>query len=141
MVTEMDFIDGKGYTLEKIEKTDYINSTPYLLFSKRFVEKVGDVLCEDMQFFSCNLSCQGVGLDWYAARIMRRLPIIDKEKTTFSTLTDEVTKVVSIPKYRKDIEEPFGVARDEEYIAYWVVSELFMNLCKNNGLQLLFNEV
>lgn len=48
---KLDFIAGSGYTLENIAKTDYIYSPDALLFSKRFKEKIGDVLKEEIQFF------------------------------------------------------------------------------------------
>ena len=36
----LEFVAGTGYTLENIEKTDYIFCPSALLFSKRFVEKI-----------------------------------------------------------------------------------------------------
>lgn len=136
----IDFVAGAGYTLENIEKTDYINCSPPLLFSKKFVERIGNELIDEVQFFPCNLICQQVNLDWYAARIMRRSSIIDKEASTYSILSGG-EKVIRIAKYRNDIEERFYIARDEENIPYWVVSELFMELCKNNDLSIRFKEV
>ncbi len=136
----LEFIAGTGYTLENIEKTDYIDCCPPLLFSKKFVERIGDELNKEMQFIPCKLLCQGVILDWYAARIVRDFPILDKEMTTYSIVSSG-QKVVRIPKYRHDIQEKFFIARDEEYIPYWVVSELFMDLCNENGLAIEFCEV
>lgn len=135
----LDFIAGAGYTLENIEKTDYIDCSVALLFSKRFVEKVGNVLREEMQFFSCNLICQDVNLDWYAAKIIRSIPIIDKEASTYRTLSDG-EKILKFVKYRKDIEEQFFIAKDKESITDFVVSELFRDLCKKNDLLVNFEE-
>ena len=137
---KIDFIAGTGYTLENVEKTDYINCSPPLLFSNKFVERIGNKLGDEVQFFPCNLICQQVNLNWYAARIMRKIPIIDKEASTYSILSGG-EKVIRIAKYRKDIEERFFIARDEENIPYWVVSELFMELCKSNELLIRFREV
>lgn len=135
------FVAGEAYTLENIDKTDYISSFAALLFSKRFVERVGNAMNEDMQFFPCKLICDGVSLDWYAAKITRRLPIIDKEASTYRTLVHG-GKMIEFAKYRRDIEEPFFIAKDEniEYSTYFVVSELFMDLCKENGLLIKFDE-
>ena len=47
----LEFVAGTGYTLENIEKTDYIFCPSALLFSKRFVEKIGNLLREEMKFF------------------------------------------------------------------------------------------
>lgn len=138
--TKIDFVAGEGYTLKNIEKTDYINCSPPLLFSEKFVKKIGNVLSDEVEFFPCNLICQGISLNWYAARIIRKMTIIDKETSTYSILS-EGEKVIRIAKYRNDIEERFYIARDEENIPYWVVSELFMELCKNNNLLIRFKEV
>lgn len=59
----LEFVAGTGYTLENIEKTDYIFCPSALLFSKRFVEKIGNLLREEMKFFSCRLVCQDVSLE------------------------------------------------------------------------------
>lgn len=134
------FVAGEAYTLENIEETDFICSVyRALLFSKRFVERVGNTMSEDVMFFPCELICDGVGLDWYVAKIIQRIPIIDKEASTYQTLSGGY-KIIIHARYRKDIEEPFYIARDVEVGARFVVSELFMDLCKENGLLIKFIE-
>lgn len=81
----------------------------------------------------------GVGLDWYVAKIIRRIPVIDKEASTYRTLAHG-DEVINRARYRKDIEETFYIARDVEHSTYFVVSELFMDLCKKNGLIIEFIE-
>lgn len=135
----MEFFAGTGYTLDNIEKTDYINCPSALLFSKRFVERVGNTLKEEMQFFPCNLICQDVSFEWYAAKIIRRIPIIDKEASTYRTLTDG-QKILDFVKYRRDIEEKFFIAKDKEYITDFLVSQLFKELCENNDLLIKFEK-
>ena len=135
----LDFVAGEGYTLENIENTDYIDCPCALLFSKRFVERVGNILREELQFFPCTLTCQDVNLDWYAAKIIRSIPIIDKEASTYRTLSDG-EKMLKYVKYRGDIKEQFFLARDKESITDWIVSELFLDLCKDNDLLIHFYE-
>ena len=136
----LEFVAGTGYTLENIEKTDYIFCPSALLFSKRFVEKIGNLLREEMKFFSCRLVCQDVSLEWYAAKIILRIPIIDKEASTYRTLSDG-ERVLNFIKFRRDIEEEFFIAKDKESITDFVVSELFVDICKKNGLLIDFKEV
>ena len=136
----LDFVAGTGYTLKNIKKTDYIESPCALLFSKQFVEKVGNELKEELQFLPCNLICENVNLEWYAAKILKKIPIIDKENSTYRTLTDG-EKILKFAKFRKDIEEIFFVAKDNESITDFAVSEMFMELCKKNNLLIRFKEV
>lgn len=91
-------------------------------------------------FFSCRLVCQDVSLEWYAAKIILRIPIIDKEASTYRTLSDG-ERVLSFIKFRRDIEEEFFIAKDKESITVFVVSELFVDICKRNGLLIDFKEV
>ena len=130
----LEFVAGTGYTLENIEKTDYIFCPSALLFSKRFVEKIGNLLREEMKFFSCRLVCQDVSLEWYAAKIILRIPI------TYRTLSDG-ERMLKFIKFRRDIEEEFFIAKDKESTTDFVVSELFVDICKRNGLLIDFKEV
>ena len=93
-----------------------------------------------MQFLPCNLICENVNLEWYAAKILKKIPIIDKENSTYRTLTDG-EKILKFAKFRKDIEEIFFVAKDNESITDFAVSEMFMELCKKNNLLIRFKEV
>jgi len=133
------FTAEQAYTLENIDETDYIEGA-LPLFSKRFVNKVGNVMSKDVLFFPCKLICDGAGLDWYVAKIIRRIPIIDKEASTYLTLSGGY-KVIKNARYRKDIEELFYIASDVEEKSRFVVSELFTDLCKENGLFIKFDEL
>ena len=137
---KLDFVAGSGYTLENIVKTDYIDCPSALLFSKRFVEKVGNSLREEMHFFPCSVICRETNLDWYAAKVICRVPIIDKEASTYRTLTDG-ERILKFVEYRKNIVEQFYIARDSESITDFIVSELFVALCRENDLMISFKEV
>ena len=66
--------------------------------------------------------------------------VIDKEASTYRTLSDG-ERVLSFIKFRRDIEEEFFIAKDKESITDFVVSELFVDICKRNGLLIDFKEV
>ena len=137
---KMIFIAGNGYTKQNIGKTDYIFCPCALLFSERFVKKVEAVLINELQFIPCKIMCQGDTYEWYAARIIRRLPLIDKEASTYITLS-EGEKIYDIIKYRTNIEDNFFIAKDVDSITDFAVSELFRELCVKNELNINFKKV
>jgi len=49
---------------------------------------------EEMLFFPCNLICQNIRFEWYAAKSIRRIPIIDREALTYRTLTNGEKRIV-----------------------------------------------
>ena len=136
---KLEFFAGKGYTLKNIVKTDHIYTFSALLFSKRFVESAGEYLSEEMLFFPCKVICMDVAFDWYAAKILREFPIVDKELSKYRTLTDG-RPILNFVKYREDIDEQFYIARDNENISYFAVSELFKSLCEKNHLMISFSQ-
>ena len=116
----LEFVAGTGYTLESIEKTDYIFVHLHCCFLSDLLKKLEILLREEMKFFSCRLVCQDVSLEWYAAKIILRIPIIDKEASTYRTLSDG-ERVLNFIKFRRDIEEEFFIAKDKESITDFVV--------------------
>ena len=134
----MEFVANKGYTLDNIAKTDYIFSFSALLFSKKFVDTIGDFLKNEMQFFPCKVICQGIALDWYAAQIIRLLPVVDKKASIYRKICRE--RCLDLAKYRTDIIDPFYIARDDSEISRFVVSDEFRKLCNNNGIMIDFLE-
>jgi len=136
---KIEFIAREGYTLKNIEKTDFIFTFSALLFSKRFVDKIGEILEEEMHFFPCKVICEDVSLDWYATKITNLFPIVDESLSTYEVSDGE--KVLEWAKYRTDIEEKFYIAKDHKEMAYFVVTDLFKNLCDKNELKIVFKEV
>lgn len=136
---ELNFWAGKGYTLKNINDTDYIRSPIALLFSTRFVNLLGNQLEQDMQFFPCNLICENNKIEWYATRITRRISVIDEEASIYAELTDG-TKIIDLPRYKKDVNTPFFIAEDTIWPTYYVVSELFKELCEKNNILIKFDK-
>lgn len=136
---DLSFVAGKGYTLKNINDTDYISCPTALLFSERFVNVLGNQLEQDMQFVPCNLICENNNIKWYAARIKKRVSVIDEEASIYRKLTDG-QKIIKFARYRKDITIPFFIAEDLKYTSYYVVSELFKELCENNNILIKFEK-
>ena len=124
--------------MKNINNTDCMESSIALLFSDRFVNTLGKKLEQDMQFLPCTLICENQEFKWYAARINRRLSIIDEEASIYEELMDG-EKTIDLPRFRKDITTPFFIAKDIVWDTYYVVSELFKELCENNNMLIEFD--
>ena len=135
----LTFVAQKGYTLKNIDKTDYIKSPLAFLFSERFVSRLGKILEQDMQFFPCTLICGNKEFKWYAARIKRRLPIIDEEASTYYEDPEDGERDIDSARYRTDITTPFFIAEDSVWDCYYAVSELFKELCEKNDILIEFD--
>lgn len=136
---DLRFIAGKGYNLSNINETDFIKSSTALLFSKRFYEKLGAKLEQEMLFIPCKLMCENTVIDWYAVRIKNRAQIIDEEASIYRTLSDG-QKIIKFARYKKDVSTPFYIAEDTIYPVYYVVSESFKDLCDANDIHIRFYE-
>lgn len=136
---DLRFIAGKGYNLSNIDKTDFIKSSTALLFSKKFYERLGEKLSQDMLFIPCKLMCDNTAIDWYAVRIKNRAQIVDEEASTYRTLSDG-TKIIQFARYKKDVSDTFYIAEDTAWHSYYRVSELFKELCDTNDIHISFKE-
>lgn len=134
---DLSFVAGKGYTVKNINDTDFINCPTALLFSEKFVNLLGNELEQELQFIPCNLLCENTAFKWYAARIIRKVSVIDKEASIYRKLVDG-QKIIKFVRYKKDINIPFFIAEDTEYSSYYVVTDLFKELCENNNILINF---
>ena len=133
-------LKGSGFLAGAFMKTDFLACTSALLFSRRFFNKVGKHLNKEMQFFPCQVICQGVKLDWYAVKILRLISFIDVESSGSYVLTNGDVMLDSV-KYKRNITEHFYIARDSHEITRFVASELFVNECNANNILIDFEEV
>ena len=131
--------DIEGYTLNNINDTDFISCPTALLFSEKFIKTLGCQLEQDMQFIPCKLICENRSFKWYAARIKRRVSVIDEKASVYRKLMDG-QKVIKFARYRKDVNVSFFIAEDTIYTSYYVVTELFKELCEKNNIYIKFEK-
>lgn len=136
---DLRFVAGKGYTLNNINNTDFIRCPTALLFSEKFVRVLGGQLEQDLQFIPCKLICESKSIEWYAARIKRRISVIDEDASIYRKLIDG-QKIIKFARYRKDVNIPFFIAEDINYTSYYVVTELFKELCVSNNIHIKFEK-
>ncbi len=110
-------------TLESIQKLDYLEkffACSYFLKNeqkKRIEEMVGD----EVLFYPCKVNLRGELLEFYLAKIFRKLPIIDMENCPFRTLSNG-KKIPTYPYRFTSQEVEFTLARDCFYPSIFVVS-------------------
>lgn len=131
------FDAGEAYDASNIILTDYINSPVAPLFSKRAVEIIKDRVCDEALFVPVMIRCSGECYEWYACRIDKRVKLINEETSVFRELTDG-TKIISLARYRTDIEEDFYMAKDIDYNDVLIMSQSFKRICDENNLNIRF---
>lgn len=127
------FTAQQGYNSDNIEKIDYLKcSSPVPIFSQRFVEALQDNLEQDIEFIPCKVICNNISYDFYVGRILKFLPLIDKEKSEYYELS-EGEKIIDIPVFSSSVNTDFYIARDsEEKYIYAITDRMKEFLIKHN---------
>jgi len=128
-----------GYTRSNIMTADYLNaSISAPVFSKRFVDILGEQVKEDVDFFECFVQCQGEESLFYVGKVKKFIPnLIDQEKSLYMTLAGG-KRILKRAVFNKRVVTPFFLARDREFKTRWVVSDEFRDLVNANKLAINF---
>ena len=109
-------------TLESIQKLDYLESfLPAPIFSERAKKRIEQIVGEDVIFYPCKISLRGKLLQFYLAKIFRKLPILDVENSPFRTLSNG-KKIPTYPYKFTSQDLEFTLARDCYYPSLFVVA-------------------
>lgn len=109
-------------TLESIQKLDYLESfLPAPIFSERAKKIIEQIVGEDVIFYPCKISLRGELLEFYLAKIFRKLPILDVENSPFRTLSNG-KKIPTYPYKFTSQDLEFTLARDCYYSSLFIVS-------------------
>ncbi|MGK6353391.1 imm11 family protein [Parapedobacter sp. DT-150] len=131
-------IAQSGYTKRNITSTDFVKASIGIpIFSVDFKDKLEAELKDDLLFFECTVNCQGEAFPFYAGKVLRYISLIDRERSTFRTLSDG-SSLPAKAVYREDIPEPFLVARDTDFPSRFAVSTVFRKLVEAHGLKVGF---
>lgn len=123
----------EGVTLKRFLQVDFFpcdGGIPF--FSRRFVDIMGPVLSEEMEFHEGTLvHCEGATETFFAGKTLRKVAIIDYDKSRkYDTF------------YRKDIGGFDWIAREEGlYISTYVVTQRFVDFVKRKRLKVGFWEI
>ena len=109
-------------TLESIQKLDYLESfLPAPIFSERAKKRIEQIVEDDVIFYPCKINLKGELLQFYLAKIFRKLPILDVENSPFRTLSNG-RKIPTYPYKFTSQDLEFTLARDCYYPSLFVVS-------------------
>lgn len=125
------------WTLEVIQRLDYLESfLPAPIFSKRAKKRIEQIVEGDVVFYPCKISVRGELLQFYIAKIFRKLPILDVENSPFRTLSNG-KKIPTYPYKFVSQEVEFTFARDCYYPSLYVVSSKLQKEMCNLSLELI----
>lgn len=103
-----------GFTPKLLLNADYLDDVRMgniPIFSKKFVEALGDKLQEYIEFYPCLIYLHDVEYPFYLARIKNRLSVIDEQKSGYRILTDG-SKIIDEPIIiREEVNEGLLIVR------------------------------
>lgn len=126
--------------LHDVLRSDYLNAVIGVpIFSERARAVLSEAFPDELKFYECAVECQGQELGFFLAKALLYLPLMDKEKTTYRTLTDG-EQIPHEVVYRSEFEREFAIARDLDWPTQLVVSQHFVDVCQRESLQIGFAE-
>ena len=128
----------EGISAERIAKLDYLESFGSIpIFSGRFVTAMRGVLSREVEFFECTIMCEGQSFQFFAAKLLKRLQLIEYEK---SGVSEE--KISSLPDIvLRTFEDSFLIAREKNPLRAYVliVTDEFRTEAAKYQLQMDFS--
>ncbi len=119
---------------DKLRAPDYFPSNIGVpVFSQKAVSIFELRIASEMSFYKCTV--ENTHETIFLCKVNNYLPIIDEEKTTFRELIDG-TKLIDIPTYKCD--KDFFIARDSVFCEQMILSQQFVDLCNDEGLNIEF---
>ncbi|BDR57689.1 hypothetical protein [Xylocopilactobacillus apicola] len=112
--------------------SDYLSANIGIpIFSCRAKSVFETKIPTEISFYECIIDDEF----FFFGKIEKYLPIIDEERTTFRTLLDG-SRVIDEPIYKTD--DDFFITRDKVFCEQLVVSQKFVDLCREEKLNINF---
>lgn len=124
-----------------LEVCDYLQAVIGIpIFSKRFVDTMASALGEEVMFFPIEIQAKKKILTFFLTKINNYKSLIDYEKSGFRLLQDG-SKILSTPRIFKESLEEYYIARDNQTMSEWIISEKFKDLVEKHKLKMKFASV
>lgn len=131
-------IAQEGYNKHSLAETDYVHSSNNIpVFSARFVEKIGVLLQDDLEFHQCTILCEDESFLFFLGKTKKYIEMIDYDLSEYR-LSTESSRSLSRITFKRNFDESFFIARDKEYNTYLSTTEDFKELTDNAGLNIYF---
>ena len=135
------FTAQNGYTDKDLMELDYLSSSLGIpIFSKKFVDLVGEILSEDASFYKCIVRNKENEYDYFVCNIEKKESLVDIDNSEYRILTDG-RKVIKKPVFIRRQKDDFFIARDEIFTHLYAVSEKFISLINNYNLLVSYKEL
>lgn len=127
----------EGVKASALPKLDYLPSFGGVpLFSPAFVRTLGEQLKDEVEFHPCTVICEQVPYEFFVARLLRRLPLLDYPASGM---------IEGGPRFqanylRRDLEPDFFLAREQHELKCYVfiASERFKAMVEQHKLGIGF---
>ena len=90
-----------------------------------------------MDFFACDVHCDGQIDEFFLAKVNVYLPIIDPERTEFRLVGSH--RLIVKAAYKAANGDDFAIARDVDFCERLVVTDRFVEICQLSGLNIDFS--
>ncbi len=124
--------------LNEVRSADYLRANIGIpIFSAKAKDFINNIIPNDLKFYECEISCEGTEEIFFLCKVMKYLPLVDRQKSSFRTLSGG-EQILTNAVYRIDIDEEFYIARDTEFCERLVVSKKFVDLCRSERFHIEF---
>ncbi|WAH58658.1 DUF1629 domain-containing protein [Pseudomonas sp.] len=124
----------------RLQTVDYLESDIGIpIFSQKARDRLLEVAPGEVEFYECVVVCKGKEYSFFLGKILKYQPLIDEQRSTFRLLA-EGERLLDEAVYQDAKVTDFYMARDREFCERLVVSSQFVELCKQDGLEVGFSK-
>lgn len=109
------------------------------IFSPRLRDAFIQKFPNEAAFYECTVVCDRNESTYFLCKVKSYLPLIDEQTSSFRVL-EEGEQILLQAAYRDDPEADFLLARDWKFRERLVVSQKFVDFCRDHGFRVSFGK-
>lgn len=127
--TKLKGIAQEGLTIKDLDKCDFLRTfCCFPIFSQRFVDRLSHILKDEVIFYPIEICCENQKKDFYAAKILNYMDVIDHQQTELQAQNDDSSLFSIPPIIANRCLKDFYIARDTKDTYEWFISEKLKNI-------------